>query len=199
MKPCVERVIVVLSALVLSACTSTQANRAELVRYDLGADSVPAVATTLPTLAIHSPAWMQTAAMQYKLSYAEPARRYSYTNARWVAAPPDLLDAAVRRGLVWPARWSACRMPLELDEFVQLFVAEERSVAVIELRGRLQGAAGKVLGEQAWSVRELSAIADAAGGALAHARATRRLLTEMNAWLSRQSENADINKQCSTL
>jgi hypothetical protein len=115
-----------------------------------------------------------------------------------VAAPPELLEAALRRGLAWPARWSACRVQFELDEFIQLFASAESGVAVIELRGRLLGPAGKVLDEQAWSMRE-PGTADAAGGATAHAGATKRWLTQANAWLLRQSGNADINKQCSTL
>lgn len=199
MKHGVQSVIIALSVLVLSACANTRANRAEMVRYDLNTDTLPAVATTLPTLQIRAPAWLQTPAMQYKLAYAEPALRYSFSNARWVAPPPELLEAALRRSVVWPARWSACRMPLELDEFVQRFVTERDSVAVIELRVRLQGAGGKVLGEQAWSVREVSATADAAGGAAAQVSATKRLLTEMNTWLSALAETADINKHCSAL
>lgn len=196
MKPMLVRKWLACWLLALSACAST--NRAELVRYDLGAFTSPAVATTPLRLEIRAPTWLQTPAMQYKLAYADPAQRYSYANARWVAAPPELLEAALRRGLVWPALWPACRMQFELDEFIQLFTSVGSSTAVIELRGRLLGTPGKVLGEQAWSLHEPGTLADAAGGVASHASAIKRLLAQVNSWLSQQSQNADINKQCSS-
>ena len=184
--------------LALSACANTNANRAELVRYDLDIVALPAVPVTPPRIEVRAPAWLQTSAMQYKFAYADPVQRRSYASARWVATPPELLEAALRRGLAWPTRWAACRIQFELDEFIQLFASADSGTAVIELRGRLLVSAGKVLDEQSWSMREAST-ADAAGGAAAHAGATKHLLTQAKAWLSRHTENVEINKQCSTL
>lgn len=46
----------------------------------------------LRQLDVQSPQWLDTVAMQYRLAYADRARREVYAGSRWVA-----LDAAARK------------------------------------------------------------------------------------------------------
>jgi cholesterol transport system auxiliary component len=95
---------------------------------------------------VRAPVWLDTPAMQYRLMYAEPQRRWTYTASRWVARPAELLAQELRHGgagRTWSsghklrAQRDGCRLDLELVEFIQVFDAPATSQAVIEVRATL--------------------------------------------------------------
>jgi len=105
-----------------------------------------------------------------------------------VAPPPDLVQQALRRmvvasGTEVPA--GGCRLRVDLDEFVQVFEAPERSETRLDARVVLLAPRTERLLARKWfRIREAGAGADAAGGARAHAAGVRQLAVELRDWLA---------------
>jgi hypothetical protein len=85
-----KKACLLLAVTALSAC-AVAPRTPDAYRYDFG----PAVAgeTTwrlpLASIEVQSASWLATGAMHYRLSYAEPLRRQSYSESRWAAPPPN--------------------------------------------------------------------------------------------------------------
>lgn len=135
-----------------------------------------------------SPSWLDTTAMQYRLAYADRARREIYAGSRWVAPPAKLLEQQLKRRLlggvgavrIQPA---GCRLSVELDEFVQVFDAPEMSRVIIEARAALLAPrAATFLARQRFTVIK-TASADARSGAVALDAAARQFGEEIEDWL----------------
>lgn len=192
----------------LSGCLASLTPQPEPARYDLfavsEADSAtkPALAADIPALRlteIQAPSWLQTSAMQYRLSYLEPSQRASYAHSRWVAAPAELLEQVLRRtGLIKRNRYEpdGCQLHLELQEFIQDFQAEDASQVIIRLRASLQTARGDLLAREDFQQQQVAG-ADAHQGVAAFQSASRDLSRNMAAWLQGlQNQKPDLESAC---
>lgn len=177
--------------LLLCACFGATDTRSSPASYDLSSPApAPASARSdiLRQVEVRSPAWLDTTAMQYRLSYADSARREAYSGSRWVASPPSLLEQQLRRRLLSGTgalgiKPAGCRLRVELDEFVQVFDAPESSRAVLEARVELfPPAAEALLARQRFRVSQMAG-ADARSGAVALDSAGRKFGAEIDDWL----------------
>lgn len=139
---------------------------------------------------VRSPSWLDTTAMQYRLSYAHRSRREAYAASRWVAPPPRLLEQKLRQRLLGgagsaPIQAAGCRLRIDLDELVQDFDRPESSQVTLEARVTLLAPRSEaLLARQRFRILQ-AAGADARGGVVALEEATRQFGEEIEDWLRR--------------
>ncbi len=179
--------------LALSACAGLPGPAPTPACYDLG--PLPAARLNAPGLALRSlevqgAPWLNTTGMQYRLLYADPARRLSYLESRWAAPPARLLELELRRALrvgSTPAG-QGCRLRLDVDEFIQVFDAPGTARGVIEARASLlDGRSERLLASLPLRLSEPARDARAAAGVAALAQASTALEQQLSGWLVTQA------------
>lgn len=195
--------IAVLPAGCISLEVGGSATRPNLSYFDLGGgvpddpsrDSKPP-AIGLRSVDVIAPTWLDAPAMQYRLAYADPTRRASYAESRWVAPPPELLQQSLRKSMssaVTRVAPGACRLQVEVDEFIQVFDSPRSSSGVVELRATLLVArADSLLARKTFRASHPAQSADARGGVAALAAATSEVSDAIHAWLDGLS-TASVN------
>lgn len=179
--------------LLLAGCAGVASAPRPANVYDLGPGQEPRVETGLVgTVQVLAPTWLRSSAMQYRLSYASATQRHSYLESRWAAPPAELILGVLSRSL---GGAGACRLELELDEFIQDYGAADHSDGVIEARARLRSEGSTVAG-RSFSLRLPATGKDAQAGVAALARGTRQLATELGTWVGELSQDARIREAC---
>ncbi|MBK9350043.1 MAG: membrane integrity-associated transporter subunit PqiC [Sulfuritalea sp.] len=192
--------LTLLAGALLSACGGGP-RVSEPTRYDLG---VPAGAAAtwrlhLGATDVQAASWLASTAMHYRLAYAEPLRRQSYGESRWVAPPAELLESVLkRRQVAAETNGPGCRLQLVLDEFEQRFDTPQSSQVVLEARGVLLPARGSdMLARRAFRIVKPARTADARGGAAAAREAAMALADELAAWSNElASAKAAVAERC---
>jgi cholesterol transport system auxiliary component len=180
---------------ILSGCAG-RARQVEVAQYDLGAFSAAEAASAgqaayLRALHVKAPPWLDTPAMQYRLTTAQSTQRHAYAESRWVAPPALLVEHFLQQNLLPAAPTGECVLQVELDEFVQTFADAksadfQSSQAEIRLRATLLSPRGGVpLAGSTFAAVHDATSADAAGGVAAHAAAVRDLGAQLRSWLTR--------------
>ena len=154
---------------------------------------------------VRAPVWLNTPAMQYRLAYAEPERRQSFADSRWVAPPAELLELALRRSNVVRKshfETGGCQLYIDLDEFIQTFDTPGNSRALIEVRASLlaprNAGQPKLLAQRAFR-QSPPAGGDARTGVGGFSMATRGLNSDLNDWLGQlQRDIPDLTGRCSS-
>ncbi|HMM54620.1 MAG TPA: ABC-type transport auxiliary lipoprotein family protein [Candidatus Desulfobacillus sp.] len=176
----------VLALALLAACGGAR-SVSSVATYDLGPQAAAPnnrVVASLASLDVHAAPWLESSAMQYRLAYAVSQRRQAYAESRWAATPAELLAHALRKRMLSGPAEGACRLRVELDEFVQVFDEEKSSRALLEARAQLVAPGdGAVLARHDFSLARPAASADAAGGAAALAEAAAGLSAQLRDWL----------------
>lgn len=206
------RVVPLLLSMLLAGCFAGAGQRVETASYDLAgvsmADRGPAdvqdggapPSLLLRLAEVQAPAWLGTPAMQYRLAYSEPERRFAFAESRWVAPPAELLDSVLRRGnIVTRSRFEAdgCQLHVELQEFIQVFDTPASSRAVMEARVSLLAPRNARLLAQRSFRQSPSAGVDARGGVAGFVVAVRDMGREFDKWLSAlQREKPELMTQC---
>jgi cholesterol transport system auxiliary component len=144
---------------------------------------------------------LESAALLYRLGYADPYQLEPYAFARWSAPPGQLLRQRLREHLARtrPVLDSAAGASLarrggsvppvlrvELEEFSQLFETQTESKGVLRLRCTLleSTAAGeRLVAQRSFTVQRPAPSADAAGGVRALTAATDAVAADIAAWL----------------
>ena len=191
------RLCVILCALLASACSLPLNGTGEVAAYDFGAaagarEGGPRLSQPLLVYDVGGPAWMDSASIHYRLAYRDASRPQAYAGSRWVMPPAALLTNRLRQrlagaggGVILPT--DGLRAPvalrLELDEFTQVFDAENRSRAVVRLRASLVGSRSLVA-QRAFSVDKPAASQDAEGGVRALTAASDDLLEQLLDWIA---------------
>lgn len=180
----------ILACTLLAACAGN-VRTVEMVQYDFGdlAGSHAGARAGIPiaSVDVQAASWLAGPAMHFRLNYADPLRRQSYAESRWAAPPAELIDAAIKRRLVFgQAAFSGpgCRLMLVLDELEQRFDDPQRSQLVVEIRAQLTPSRGSdILFRKTFAVRRPATTANARGGAAAASGAVQGLADELDAWL----------------
>lgn len=160
----------------------------EAARFDFGPVAPPSLAG-VASVTVSEPSWLEGSMMQYRLAYAEPTRRRSYTGSRWVASPGELLRQTLARG----AAGGLCRLGIQLDELLQVFDGPDRSHVELQLRATLTAASGPVA-SRAFARSVPAARADAEGGVAAAAAAVAGVGDDLGQWLKNE-EQAGVCRQ----
>ncbi len=176
-----------LAAVLLAACGGGGKSVSNVAQYDLGAVR-PApnnrIVAALRGIDVFAVSWLDSSAMQYRLLYAASQRRQNYAESRWVAPPAELLGYGLRKRMLSGEAGGACRLRVDLDEFVQDFESVKSSLALIEARVQLIApSGGEILARRSFSLSRPAESADAAGGATALAMAVEALAAELHDWL----------------
>jgi cholesterol transport system auxiliary component len=184
------RLEVIALAVALAACVGPGGKGASVAHYDLGPaerNEARAPSFLLRNVDVHAPSWLDASALQYRLAYADAARRHSYAESRWVAPPGELIEQTLRRAIVSSESdqmAAGCRLRVDLDEFVHLFESPAASRGVIEVRVSLQAPrTDALLARRSFSIAKQAASQDARGGVAALSAATRELIGSMYTWL----------------
>lgn len=181
--------VMLIASLLLGACGGGARTASNVAHYDLGAMQ-PApnnrIVASVRSIEVFPVAWIDTPAMQYRLHYAANQRRQNYAESRWVAPPAELVGHALRKRMLSGDPAGACRLRIDLDEFIQVFDSPKSSRAVIEVQAQLLApAGGELLARRSFSLSRPAAVADASGGVAALAGAVETLSNELHDWLGR--------------
>lgn len=186
------RAILATSILIfLSGCMGGMAVHQGPATYALSVAPVnPGVGQSgaLHDVEVESPSWIDITDMQYRLSYLDRLKRESYATSRWVASPARQMELQLRQTLLSPgSRPGSCRLRVELDEFLQVFEAAERSHVIVEARVALVSPRVDILiARQRFRVTQVAG-ADARSGVLAFDVAVRQMATDIEVWLNGMS------------
>ena len=178
----------------LSACATPQPPAPKAV-YDFGAVlSVPVATTRQITIAlpeIEAGAGLDSAALLYRLQYADSQQLRPYAQARWSVPPAQLVRARLRDALVEQMNVLSTEgitpwvLRVELDEFSQLFASPESSQGLVRLRVSLLRD-DKLVQQTSILARANAPSQDAAGGVRALTAATDDAVRQIAVWLVAQ-------------
>jgi cholesterol transport system auxiliary component len=173
-------------AMLASGCASLPRPADQPALHELGSGQVgiAKLPFALRGLKLRAPSWFASGAVQYRLAYAAPTERRSYVASRWAAAPAEMLQLRLARGLGVRAAPDGCVLDITLAEFVQDFSAPDASRATLELSAALVDKDGRAFAWRTLHVEEAAATPDAAGGIMAMRRASDRVAVEIGNWLA---------------
>lgn len=196
-----------LAASVLAGCAGPE-RPVRAMQYDFGPGATQVQPSTrmapLPPIAlaeIDAGGALDSSAMLYRLGYADANQLRPYAQARWTAAPAQLVRQRVReqlsqRRVVLNTGEGAALLRsggvaprvlrLELEEFSHLFESPTQSAGVLRLRATLAEntpSGEKLLAQRVVIVQRPARTADAPGGVRALAAATDAAAEELSQWL----------------
>lgn len=192
-----SKLAITLLAFLLAACALGPATKDTPATYDLGAPrSYPGeqkIRASLLVPGIVAPAWLDTAAIVYRLNYHDAARQWGYANSRWAAAPGSLLAqrlrarlaAASEGGVVVSADGARAdyALRIELDDFSQVFDSVNASRTVVVARASLVNIAKRTLvAQKSFTIERAAASANAEGAVRALAAAGDELIEAVTTW-----------------
>lgn len=192
--------LAVSAALILSACATPQPPAPKAV-YDFGPVlSMPALAAstasstrqlTVALPEIEAGAGLDSAALLYRLQYADGQQLRPYAQARWSVPPAQLVRARLRDALAQQMNVLSTEgitpwvLRVELDEFSQLFASPESSQGLVRLRVSLLSN-DKLTAQTSIIARANAPSQDAAGGVRALTAATDDAVRQVSVWLAAQ-------------
>lgn len=148
--------------------------------YDLGIETP---ATSMPPVALRDVRAVQPfdgAAMYYRLAYRDGAELVAFAQSRWAAPPGELVRKQLARAT--RAGTPRCTLEIEVQEFSQVFSAQDASIAQLELVATL-GAPSDNVETRALRISEADAGSSAAQGAKAMQRAVTHAIAELVQWI----------------
>lgn len=176
------RRLLLCAALLLAGCAGGRG--AAVKSYDLGAEPPKASLPPLRAVSVRAAMPLDGSDMLYRLAWRDPGEIAAFGQSRWAAPPAELLRRQLLRALP-ESKDAPCALAVELNEFSQVFSAEQASEARIELRATLAGRAGP-LAARGVSISEPGGGPSAASGAAAFARAADRAVAELARWIATQ-------------
>jgi cholesterol transport system auxiliary component len=203
-----KRLLAVLAGALLAACGGN-ARAPDIALYDFGNLAAKGGAAwseaRIPVAAVdvQASSWLSGPAMHFRLAYAEPLRRQSYAESRWAAPPAEMLEAFLKRRMVFGQpdfSGAGCRLQLVLGELEQRFDDPQRSQVALEVRVLLTPLRGsEVLARRAFLIHKPAPTPDARGGVTAARDAVQVLADDLGHWLGEISrEKPAIVDRCRT-
>ena len=189
-----KRLVTILAGLLFAACGGN-AGVTDVVRYDFGTNAGKWSGASVPIAAVdvQSASWLAGPAMHFRLAYAEPLRRRSYAESRWDAPPAELLDAFLKRRIIYGQpdfSGTGCRLQLMLSELQQRFDEPQSSTLVLEVHALLTPLrSAEILSKRAFVIQTPVAVADARGGAAAARDAVDVLAGDLGGWMTELSRD----------
>ncbi|WP_308387898.1 ABC-type transport auxiliary lipoprotein family protein [Acidithiobacillus sp. AMEEHan] len=153
--------------------------------------------------AVTAPSWLAGEEYLYRLQYADPQALRPYNDARWAAAPGQMLTLLLSQRLRQQGTWRAVLGPaqaghpelllqLGLQDFSVHYVSATAGEAQISCTATLLAAQGyRVLAQKSFAVQAPLPRVGPAGGAMAMNRAAQDLVTQIGAWAAQHSPAAD--------
>lgn len=185
--------------LLLAGCAVIPRAPTPISTFDFGSLARPEYLRPVSSLiqiqfaGVTAPAWLDTQAMRYRLVYHHPAQTHVYANNRWAAPPASLLTERIKQHIAsWQnspdrrdkrARPATYILKIELEDFVQVFDAVNRSHVNVSLRASLFERDTRLLvAQQRFSEAQSTSSADASGAAKAFIAISDQLAAELIQW-----------------
>ncbi|HEY8051037.1 MAG TPA: ABC-type transport auxiliary lipoprotein family protein [Ramlibacter sp.] len=204
-----RRILFVACALALGACSSLAPDKPKhATLYDFGPGPTAAAApATSPQPAIvladlESSSALDSSALLYRLAYADAHQLHPYAQARWSAAPAQLVRQRLReqlgrdRAVLDPSESATLartggQMPrtlhIDLEEFSHVFDSPAQSSGVVRLRATVTDntpGGERLVSQREFTRREPAPSADASGGVRAITAATDAIAQDIADWLA---------------
>lgn len=199
-----KRVAAILAGVLLAACGGN-VRTAEMAQYDLGNLTGNWSGSRIPLTAVEVQAssWLSGPVMYFRLAYAEPLRRQSYAESRWAAPPAELLEAFLKRRIVFGQpdfSGTGCRLQLVIVELEQRFDDPKNSQVVLEVRAVLTPLrSSEMLAKRAFVIHKPAVVPVASGGVAATRDAVQALADDLGAWVEETGrEKPAIAERCRT-
>lgn len=129
---------------------------------------------------VTSPDWLNDTGIHYRLLYARPTERRSYTRDRWVAPPGALLQQHLNNGL----DPSGPRLRIELQDFEQIFDRADLARVVMVVRATAEASQPDTKpASQAFRFEASAPSPDAAGALQAFPILIRKAEDELTHWV----------------
>lgn len=198
----------------LAGCSALPQKPAPVARYDFGLQAPQTAGAAVSKASAQAPLVLAkvrasgtpeaSAAILYRLAYANDRELRPYTQARWTAPAEQLIQQRVRDTLAQQravlldddGATQALQLPalpamlrLDVEEFSQVFDSSTSSRGVLRMRATLTEVSPrgeKWLGQQVFNISQPAATADAAGGTAALAMAANEAAQQLDAWLRQQ-------------
>jgi cholesterol transport system auxiliary component len=200
--------VLVLAGALLAACGGN-VRTTEIALYDFGnlaAKGPEAGAVTRIPIAgveVQAASWLSGPAMHFRLAYADSLRRQVYAESRWAAPPAELLEAFLKRRMIFgqpDLGGAGCGLHVVLDELEQRFDDPKTSHVVLEVRALLtppQGA--EILSRRTLLIQKPAAAPLAREGVAAARDAVKSLADELGEWLAEIARDKPaIMERCRT-
>ncbi|MEL5848718.1 MAG: ABC-type transport auxiliary lipoprotein family protein [Candidatus Igneacidithiobacillus chanchocoensis] len=173
--------------------------------YALQSAAAPVAAHAAPRAgvlrleAVAAPSWLAAPELLYRLQYADPQALYPYNNARWAAAPGQMLASLLVQRLQQQGDWRAVLGPgqagrpelllqLGLQNFVIDYSSAQQGEAQIACTATLLRAKDyRVLAQKSFVVHAALPKPGPAGGAAAMNAAAQQMVDQISAWAAQQS------------
>lgn len=127
-----------------------------------------------------NPDWLKDTGIDYRLLYARPTERRSYTRDRWVAPPGALLQQHLNNGL----DPSGPRLRIELQDFEQIFDRADSARVVMVVQAIAEASQPDTKpASQAFRFEASASSPDAAGALQAFPELIRKAEDEMADWV----------------
>lgn len=183
-----RQLILLTWTVLLSACNGIGNPPRPVAIYDLGlvaARSLPADAVP-SRIQLMAPTWLELSAMQYRLEWDQPLRRRAFAESRWAATPPEMLARALDRAVRSNGTASSeCRLRIELDEFIQVFGAEDSShVELVARASWLPARSETALARKEFRLSQPASPPNAEGGVAAYRALAAQFSDQLVQWLS---------------
>ena len=185
-----KRSLIMLLALLLSACVGGARNAPPVTVYDFG---LPAARLARDgqwsrvALEVGSPPWFESLNVDYRLAYEDPLKQREYAGSRWAGTPAALLLLRLRQQLgtvsVGVNSAASCLLRVELQEFSQVFDSPGKSRGVLQSGVSLIDGKRQVVAERQMTIEKTAATPDARGGVNALAEASDELGKQLAIWL----------------
>jgi cholesterol transport system auxiliary component len=144
-----------------------------------------------------APAWLDSAAVQYRLAYDDLAQSHAYASHRWAASPATLLTQRIRNllagvsdgGVVSTADGARTDhiLRIELGEFTQVFDTPDQSRVVVRFRASLiDRATRSVVAQRSFSAEQPAPSPNAKGAIRSLTDSSDKLIGELIGWLAEE-------------
>jgi cholesterol transport system auxiliary component len=197
-----NKVFLLLAALLLSACVGGARNEPPALVYDFGLPAKQLVVEgtwSKLALEVRSPPWIDSRNIDFRLAYEEPLKKRKYAGSLWASSPGLMLAQLLRQqlGAVSAAGNVAanCLLRVEVQEFSQVFDSPQKSRAVVQGNVSLIDARRQLLAERHVAIEHPASTPDANGGVNALVSASSELGQQLTQWLASLEKN-DALKSC---
>lgn len=153
------------------------------------------VPVTLRVAAVDAPNWLASRDMYYQLNYSNRNTISAYSESRWLAPPPVMVQRLLLEGLSDAGDWEAVIgandnaradyvLRIHLLQFQQIFSTRQKSFGLLMARGTLIDARhDAVRAQRTFRFEVRAATADTDGGARALSEASHDLVAAVRQWL----------------
>lgn len=152
---------------------------------------------TVRVAPVQTPQWLDSRELYYQLLYSNPGTLSAYSESRWLATPPTMLESLLVEELARAGRWRAVvgsdtdtladyTVQLHLSQFQQVFKSRNESYGLLSARGSLIDVRrDSVIAQRTFRFEVVAPSADAAGGAHALSKASQDLIAALEKWLEK--------------